>query len=204
MTNSNQITEIESLVISSLRSVPGILEVQKLLEQDREPLLEIEKKAEEQSLMSLGKVVNVGVRTALTYNTIFVALNTMDFDWGNQSTLLMKKGGEVVGEEVRDKERLDQLSNQENVWFMHKNFVVYKDKISFPQDIMQKICYFEIPCLPAQWKEIQTCQQQIREIVVAAPATPGDIYLKENYFQNRDEQGLGTCLVAISLENDCS
>ncbi len=200
MNNSHQQSDFEEVFISSLKSVPGILEVQRLSDQDREPLLEIEKKAEEQSLMSLGKVVNLGVRTVLTYEIIFVALNSMDFDWGTHPTLIMKKGEEIVGEEIRDKERIKKLSEQENVWFMHKNFVVYKDKVSFPQDIMQKICYFEIPYLPVSWQEIQECREQCQDIIIAAPATPGDVYLKEHYFQKRDEQGFGTCLIAVSLK----
>jgi hypothetical protein len=197
MNDNHKHKELEETILQSLATVPGILAVRQLLEQDREPLLEIEKKAEEQSLMSLGKVVNVGVRTILRQETIFVALNSMDFDWGTHPTLLMKKGEEIVGEEIRDQERIKQLSDQENVWFMHKNFIVYKDKISFPQDIMQKICYFEIPYLPIKWKELEECQKHCQEIIVAAPATPSDVYLKEQYFQKRDEQGLGTCLIAI-------
>jgi hypothetical protein len=147
--------------------------------------------------MGLGKVINTGVREVLDCALIYVALNNMDFDWGCHATLVLKKGQEVVGEEVRDKEVIAKLSNQKNVWFLHQNFVVYKDKISFPQDIMKKICHFEIPYLPAEWCTVEDAKFQCHSIIYANPATPCDIYLKEHYFGGLDERGLGTILVGV-------
>jgi hypothetical protein len=110
---------------------------------------------------------------------------------------VLKKGDEVVGAEVRDEELIAKLSKQKNVWFMHKNFVVYKDKMTFPQDIMQKICYFEIPCLPAEWCLVEDDSFQCNSFIYANPCTPSDIYLKEQYFDGTDEKGCGTILVGI-------
>jgi hypothetical protein len=94
---------------------------------------------------------------------------------------------------------MDRLANQKNVWFMHKNFVVYKDKICFPQDIMKKICHFEIPCLPAEWCVLDEGSLQCHSIVYANPATPSDVFLKEQYFSRLDERGLGTILIGVKL-----
>ena len=149
--------------------------------------------------MGLGKVVNSGVREVLNSELIYVALTNMDFDWGCDPSLVLKKGEEVVGEEVRDKEVIARLSNQKNVWFMHQNFVVYKDKLSFPQDIMKKICHFEIPYLPAEWCTIEDDNFQCHSIIYANPATPCDVYLKEQYFGGLDKRGLGTILVGVKL-----
>jgi len=144
----------DAVVISALKNAKGIGEARPLLFEDRQKIMDIELDAENRSLMGLGKVVNTGIRDVMECHLIYVALSNMDFDWGCP-TLVLKKGQEVVGEEVRDEEVIVSLSNQKNVWFMHKNFVVYKDKISFPQDIMKKICQFETPSLPANgalWK----------------------------------------------------
>jgi hypothetical protein len=124
----------------------------------------------------------------------------MAFDWGSHPTLVMKKGQEVVGEEVRDKERIAQLSARDDVWFMHRNFVIYKNKISFPQDVMKKICYFEIPCLPAEWCVVEGDKLACRTLIYANPSTLCDVYLKEQFFKGTDEKGLGTILIGVSLE----
>ncbi len=104
-----------------------------------------------------------------------------------------------MGEEVRDKEVITRLSKQKNVWFMHENFVIYKDRISFPKELTQKVCRFEIPCLPAKWCVLENDSFQCQSIIYANPATPCDIYLKKQYFRGLDEKGLGTILVGVKL-----
>jgi hypothetical protein len=189
--------ETDALMISTLEKVKGINRAKPFANKDRVRIKEIEDEAEKQSLMGLGKVVNVGIARVLECELVYVALNNMDFHWGPQAMLILKKGDNVVGEEVRDENRIAGLSKHKNVWFMHKNFVVYKDKISFPQDIMKKSCYFEIPCLPAEWCRLDNDRFECNAIIYANPCTPSDIYLKEQYFNGVDEKGSGTILVGI-------
>ena len=184
-------------MVSTLEKVKGILKACSFAPEHHGKIMEIEEDAEKRSLMGLGKVVNVGVREVLKCDRIYVALSSMDFDWGCHATLVLKKGDEVVGAEVRDEEVIAKLSKQKNVWFMHKNFVVYKDKMSFPQDIMKKICYFEIPCLPAEWCLVEDSNFECSSIIYANPCTPSDIFLKEQYFDATDEKGCGTILVGV-------
>ena len=189
--------ETDTLMVSTLNKVKGIEKACLFEPEDRRKIMEIEEDAEKRSLMGLGKVINVGVRDVLKCDRIYVALNNMNFDWGCHATLVLKKGEEVVGEEVRDEGIIAGLANRKNVWFMHKNFVVYKDKMSFPQDIMQKNCYFEIPCLPAEWCRVEDSTLQHDSIIYANPCTPSDVFLKEQYFNGLDEKGCGTILVGI-------
>ena len=189
--------EADALMVATLEKVKGIIKASPFAPEDRRKIMEIEEDAEKRSLMGLGKVVNVGVREVLKCDPIYVALSNMDFDWGRHATLVLKKGDEVVGAEVRDEKLIARLSKQKNVWFMHKNFIVYKDKMSFPQDIMQKTCFFEIPCLPAEWCLVEDNTFQCDSIIYANPSTPSDIFLKEQYFNGLDEKGCGTILVGI-------
>ena len=186
-------------MIAALKKVKGIVDASPLSEEDRKQVLEIEQDAEKKSLMGLGRVVNTGVREVLNYDLIYVALTSMDFDWGCRPSLVLKKGQEVVGEEIRDKEAIARLSNQKNVWFMHQNFVIYKDKLSFPQDIIKKVCHFDTPCIPAEWCTVEDDKFQCHSIVYANPAAPCDIYLKKQYFSGLNEKGSGTILVGAKL-----
>ncbi len=188
----------DALMIASLKKVKGIVEARPFSEEDRQEVLNIEAIAEKQSLMGFGKVVSVGARKVLACDLVYVALTDMEFEWGSPS-LILKKGEEVVGEEVQDDEVIARLSKKENVWFMHKNFVIYKDKVSFPQDIMKKVCHFEIPCLPAEWCVLEGSDFSCHSIVYTTPTTPSDIFLKNNYFEGLDERGLGTILIGVEL-----
>ncbi len=97
------------------------------------------------------------------------------------------------------KTTIDRSDTCENVWFLHKNFVVYKDRVSFPQDVMKKICYFEIPCHPADWSVGVQCNS----ILYCSPSTPCDVFLKNQYFQGMDTKGTGTVLIGIkSISRD--
>jgi hypothetical protein len=190
---------LEDAIIKAILKTPGILEVTPFLSPDRSRIMEIEKEAERKSLMGLGKVANTGVKDILDCNLIYVALTDMKFDWGCHPALVLKKGSEVVGEEIRDKGVLAKLSKQEDVWFMHENFVIYKDKMSFPHDIMSKTCQFETPSLPAEWCVLEDKRYRCQSIIYANPTPPCDLFLKERYFTGSSGKGLGTILVGVKF-----
>lgn len=191
--------DADSWMVPALKRVKGIVEASPFSSEDHQEIIDLEQDAENRSLMGLGKVVNTGVREVLNCDLLYVALNNMDFDWGCHATLVLIKNDEVVGEEVRDEAVIAGLRNKKNVWFMHKNFVVYKDKITFPQDIMKKICHFEIPWLPAEWCTVENDTFRCHSIIYANPCTPSDVFLKDQYFSGLDERGLGTILVGVKL-----
>lgn len=147
----DNIKEMEARIQQALNSVKGIQDICPVRSEDRREILTLEEEAEKRSLMGLGKVTNAGVREVLKFELLFIALTNLEFEWGRHPTLILKKGDQLVGEEIYDEEIIAQLSKSPNAWFMHKNFVIYKDLVSFPQDIMQKICHFELPGLPGDW-----------------------------------------------------
>lgn len=191
--------EMDKLLLETIKQVQGIVEAFPFHDEDRERVLEIEEDAEKRSLMGLGKVINAGVREVITRDLVYVAFTDTSFDWSRHSNLLMKKGDEIVGEEVQDQETICRLSEDKNVWFMHRNFVVYKDRVSFPKDIMKKICHFEIPCLPAEWCVVNDEKMECKSIVYGCPSTPCDLFLKEKYLGGKDERGSGTILIGVKL-----
>ncbi len=188
---------IDGVMIAALRNVKGIVNSCPLPNDDHPRILEIELEAEKRSLMGLGKVVNTGVREILNHDLVYAALTSKDFDWGCYSTLLLKKGQEIVGQEIRDEAVLAELANKKNVWFLHKNFVIYKDRISFPGDIMNKICTFEIPCLPAEFCVLGDDRLRCCAINFASPSVLCDVYLKEQYFDGENVADLGTILIGV-------
>jgi len=191
--------KIDKIMTTALKNVKGIVKASIFSSDDHQKMLDIEQEAEKKAFMGLGNVVNAGVRKVLTYELIYVALTNMDFAWGTHPSLVMKKGEELVGEEVQDKQRIAELSKRKDVWFMHENFVIYKDKVSFPQDLMKKICHFEIPGLPADWCRLEDEAIENHSIIYANPSILGDTFLKERYFDGIPEKGLGTILIGVDL-----
>ena len=88
--------ETDTLMISTLEKVKGIIKAYSFATEDRRKILEIEEDAEKRSLMGLGKVINVGVREVLKCDLVYVALIVMtlitllsglDYFWRNRSIL---------------------------------------------------------------------------------------------------------------------
>ncbi len=194
--------KIDEILTAALRNVTGIVEARPLPADAFAPVIEKEVEAEKRSLMGLGKVVNTGIRDILNFELVYAALTSKEFDWGCHSALLLKKGRETVGQEVRDDAALAGSTEEKNVWFLHKNFVVYKDRISFPGDIMNKICHFEIPCLPAAFCLPDDDRVQCHAVHFASPSVLCDRFLKERCFPGENVAELGTIIIGARLHRD--
>ena len=191
---------IDTKIILALKEGKGIMDVHRLLDQHREKILQIEEEAQEKSFLGLGIVINTGVKDVLDCELVYVALRNMEFEWrGEFPHLVMKKGQAIVGEEILDKDRIAKIQKENDVWLMGGSFVVYKDKVEFPHDILKKVCHFETPAIPVQWCTIEDNRYRCCDIISCNPTTPTDLFLKQEYFGGKDEAGLGTTLVGVKL-----
>lgn len=183
------------VLLKTLTGVKGIRAVSLITDQHKDDILRVEEDAEERALMGLGKTFNSGLREVLKCDIIAAALTDMGFDWSGFCGMQLKKGDQVVGEEIRDPNRIRELSQRSDVYFLHQNFVIYKGRIYFPQDIMNKICQFEFPSMRVDWFShldgIESC-------IFCNPSTPTDIHIKKVFFEGKDERGLGTILIGVS------
>ncbi|MGB6063823.1 MAG: hypothetical protein WBG50_03380 [Desulfomonilaceae bacterium] len=183
---------VDDQIVVCVRSIKGIDAAFALDAADRFQLLEIEVVAEKKAFMGMGMCYNSGIRDVLRCPVVIVAITTMDFEWGCQSHLLLRKDDEVVGEEIRDLTRIEELEGKSNVFFLHKNFVIYKDKVDFPRDIVEKRCCFELPALTSD--ESLPGLQEWGDYLFCFPSTSGDVFLKKRYYGEKDEWGTGTVL----------
>lgn len=190
---------IDTKIILNLKEGKGIVEVHPLLDRDREKILRIEQEAQEKSFMGLGSVINTGVKDTLDCDVVYVALTSMEFEWGGFPSLVMKKGQEIVGEDILDKERIARVQQERDVWLMGGTFVVYKDKVEFPHDLLKKACHFETPFIPVKWCIIEDDRFRCHDIIFCNPTTPSDLFLKQQYFGGKDVAGSGTILVGVKL-----
>lgn len=194
--------QLNTLIQKTLLKIKGIRCVCPIRSADHSEILRLEDEAEKRSLMGMGKVINSGVRKALQFDSTYVALTSKEFNWGHCSSLILMKGDQLVGEDIYDEVVLEELSKSPNAWFLHKNFVVYKDRVSFPKDIMQKICHFEIPGMSVDWLSKESKKGIRFDVWYSNPSTFCDAHLKENYFDGIKEHGLGTILIGVNTTSD--
>lgn len=188
--------DIAERIVGCLRAIKGIRAVFRLDEEDRLRLLDVETAAEKKAFMGLGMCYNSGIRDVLRCKIVFVGITGMDFDWGCQSHIVLKKGEEIVGEEVSDERRIEELKERKDVWFLHKNFVIYKDRCNFPDDLVAKRCCFELPALSSEGAI--TGLEEFGDSLFCFPSTAGDVFLKERYYDAKDERGTGTVVFGFN------
>lgn len=178
-----------------IMNVNGIRDVFVVDEAIKVQLFDLELEAEKRSFMGLGVTYNSGIRDVLRCSLVFAAITNMDFVWGFQSNIVLKRGEEVVGEEVRDPRRISELRAGGHVWFLHKNFAIHKDRIDFPRDIIQKRCHFELPALTPD--ECFPGLEVFGRYLYCFPSACGDVFLKGKYGKATDEWGVGTVLIGL-------
>jgi hypothetical protein len=189
--------EVAAHIEDYVKTIKGIEAVFPLAEEDRLRLLDIEVAAEKKCFMGLGMCYNSGIREVLRSSLVFLGITTMDFDWGCQSHMILKKGEDIVGEDVYEKSRIEELKKRKDVWFLHRNFVIYKGKVDFPRDLVEKKCCFELPALTCG--DLLPVLNGFGDYLLCFPSTPGDTFLKDRYFGGADERGMGTVLFGFKI-----
>jgi hypothetical protein len=187
----------EPQLIQKLTDRQGIVEVHPLHEVDRQNVARIEKEVEATSLMGLGAVVNVGVDRVLGHARVFVALTDEQFDLGDHPSIVLKKGDHVVGEEIRDQDKIAKMQGQSDVLLLGKFFVVYKNRIRFPHDLVTRICRFELPHVAVDWCGFEDDNASQGEAVVSSVSAQSDVFLKSRYFGGIRGDDLGTILIGV-------
>jgi hypothetical protein len=185
-------------LLESMKSIKGLQVVFLMAEEVKFQLLEVETDAEKRAFMGLGMCYNSGVREVLRRPIVLAVITNMDFDWGCQAHMVLKKDDVVVGEEVLESKRIEELEKRDNILFLHKNFVIYKDKVNFPTDLVENKCCFDLPALTLYDEYPQL--RQFGDHIVCFPSSVGDIFLKKAYYGGVDERGMGTALFGFKLK----
>jgi hypothetical protein len=182
-------------ILAGFKNYKGFQDAFLLEDADKMALYDIEIEAEKKAFMGLGKTYNSAIREVLACPVIVLGITTMDLQWSCQTHMRLMKDDEIAGEEVWDPNKIKELEKRADVYFLHKNFVIYKGKVNFPSDVVQKRCYFEYPPLHLD-KEIPDFSGKL-ECIACFPSTPGDIYLKNVYYEGADTKGTGTVLLGF-------
>ena len=128
---------------------------------------------------------------------IYAAVTSMGFDWGCNASLVLKKGDQVVGEEVRDASVIQNLTRRRQRMVPAPEFRRLQGQDPVSPGLTEKICRFEIPSLPVDWCAVHRRDGQPVVLIYCNPSAPGDLFIKERYFEPSQEEGLGTILVGM-------
>lgn len=184
-------------VTSKIRSIKGVQQVLILTDEDKKKVLELEKQAEQRMMMGLGLGDNQGVKEALKRNVSVAFVTDMEYKWPPGANVILTWKGNVIGEEINDYEKLEELKKSKNIILMG-NFALYKDRMPQPSLMVHEPPLVILP--PKPCPEVGNLPH-VHNVVQGSPSPPADNYLKDRMQADLKDQRLGTVLLGFDLKN---
>jgi len=170
----------------------GVEQTYILNEEDREKVLELEKKAEGAVLMGLGVGDNQGIKEVFKRQVIIAFTTNMDYVWPEGPNVILMQFGEKVGEDVYDPEKLEECKKCKDMMVMG-NFVIYRSAVPKPQASKKEPITVILP--PQKCDEVE-CVTGVANAVLGSPSTPSDEYIR-SVMGLKPETGRGTFIVGF-------
>ena len=189
MEYASTIDEVEKI----LRGIKGIVDVERLNDEDRAEILDLEQKAEQILMMGLAKAVNRGLRDAIDRDVTYAAIHDPDLRHPPGPTVIWVREDEIIGEELWDKAAIEQLKKRENVLFIGEGFILYADKIRRMQKTEMTVVF---PGLPVP--ELQSVAK-IESVVSATLSAPADVHVKRKLGWSTIDPKIGTILIGFNF-----
>ncbi|WGI17715.1 hypothetical protein [Methanonatronarchaeum sp. AMET-Sl] len=180
---------------SELGDVEGVGVVRVLSDDEKERLAEVEKEAEGNVIMGLGRGDNQGVKEALARDCTVVFTTDKDFRWPEGSNVVIKHEGEVIGEELDSEEEIKRLKESDRDLSVSGSFVLYKDKLS-----KKALHGGEEPVVlfpPKRFKRLESLEGCF-DPVFGSPSPPADTYLKK-VLGMEDDKEHGTAIAGFDF-----
>ncbi len=181
-------------VICRIKAIKGVDETYILNEEDKEKVLELEKKAEGAVLMGLGVGDNQGIKEVFKRQVIIAFTTNMNYVWPEGPNVVLMQFGEKIGEDVYDPEKLEECKKCKDMVVMG-NFVIYRSAVPKPKDAKKEPITVVLP--PQKCQELE-CINGVDNIILGSPSTPSDEYLR-SVMGLKPEIGRGTFIIGLDL-----
>ena len=186
--------EVIKNVESAIKAVKGVGETFIINEDDKKTIAELEKKADQMTLMGLGIGDNQGVKNVLKCDIVMTFTTDMNYEWPPDPNVVLMHNGEMVGEDMSDPEKLKEWENKDDALVIG-NIVIYgKSILSTVMGGGEPL----VVVLPPKECPPVAKVAGIKEAILASPSPPTDEYLRER-MNLKLEAGAGTFLLGINF-----
>ena len=179
--------------IKIINKLKGVLDVQKLSEEDKKALLEIESSRKGDMI----PVVNTGLEECMKKDFYLVVLKNEEFRSPPIPTvLLVTDKGRILGQELISPDEKEKYQNRKDAYFLSPEFVIFKPDEA-TRSMQREKEFFLLPSVP--FPELNNIEG-IMDVVSCSPSTVGDSYLKDKYGYPQ-EPHIATILVGFSIKD---
>ncbi len=185
-------------VKKSIMEIKGVGKTLLIDDNDRDIIRELEKKADEMTLMGLGRGDNKGVKKVLEKDVIFAFMTDMEYRWPEGPNVILMHDGCVVGEDLDDEEKLEEMRTCKDKLVIG-NIVIYDTDVLKKMDKKTNPLVVVLP--PKPCNEVE-CVENVCNAVLASPSPPSDEFLKGKMGLD-NLHGTGTFLLGFDFDSSC-
>ena len=185
------------LILKTLRDCRGVKTLKVLTADEKKKILEVEEKAEERVAYGMCKTLNQGIKETLNRDyTAAVVIDTSIFEYPHHPYILMVYDDTIVGEQVKDLKRIEELKRDRANFFLWDNFVIYTERLPKGREERQKLRIVYPPRETLQLEGI-TC---VEKGTFGTPSTDGDTLVKKLLSFASTDSVIGTCLIGFDIK----
>ncbi len=191
--NASNTSHVLDKVESILRNVEGTVGAYPLSRAELRRILELEEKHEENASGSSTRYLNLGVREVSKREVALAVVKTSNFPRPVSPTIVLVSDGVIVGEEIVDSAKNEDLEKNPKAILIDRHFVMYQDRVkSHPASDS----VFQFPPTPFPLLEKM---EEMRDVVSASPSALSDLYIKEKGGWQVADPQLGTILIGFDF-----
>lgn len=185
------------LVLETLRGCRGVKTLKVLTANERRYIFKLEEKAEERIAYGMCRTLNQGIKEALQRDyTVAVVMDTSIYEYPHHPYVLMVYDDAIVGEQVKDLKRIEELKRDQANFFLWDNFVIYTQRLPKGREKRQKLRIIYPPRETLQLEGI-TC---VEKGTFGTPSTDGDNLVKKLLSFTSTDSAMGTCLIGFNIK----
>lgn len=184
-------------VLRTLQECRGVIAVKILSDEEKKGILNVEGAVEEKIILGMCKSLNKGLRDALQKEfAAAMVIQTEKFQYPHHPEMVMVSEDQIIGEQVYDKNKLEELRRNPTNLFLWENFVVYMKNLPRDPKKRSEMRVVYLPRKLVQLKELP----YVEDSVFGVPSTEGDSLIKRMLAVTSEEAVLGTCLIGFSIK----
>jgi hypothetical protein len=185
------------LALKTLQGCAGVETIKVLTTDEKKHFLELELKMGEKIAYGMCKVLNQGIIEALERDyTIAFVMDTSIFEYPHHPHIMMVFDDDLVGEQVDDLNKIEELKKDKRNFFLWDNFVVYTRKLPKGREARERLRIVYPSREASQLKGISG----VFKSVFGTPSSEGDVLLKNFLSFSSTESVMGTGVIGFDLK----
>lgn len=178
-----------------LRECIGVEDIQFLTSEEKDRLLAVEEVAEDKIAYGMCKTSNNGLKEALLRDfTAVLLIDSSTYEYPHHPSMVMVYDDIVVGEQIKDPAKQEEMRKDRKNFFLWDEFVVYTLLLPREKEAKQRLRMVYKPMEVNQLDSVHC----VDEAVFGTPSTEGDTLLKELMNSGETHSDIGTCVIGFN------